>query len=150
MDAESLHSCGQPITECVEMRSLSRVLVLHLARFTQGGRKIEDHCAFDMTISAFGRRGTLYAVLEHSGTRDGGHYWGYFRSGDQWYHYNNKYVDTSGTARSRECAMRECKPQPVEERKVLAAKAYVLFYLLDEASDGASGVVDDGRFRHRK
>ena len=141
MDAQNLHSCGRPITEQVEVRSLSRLLVLQLARAITG-EKDNGPCAFDTSISAFGRSGTLYAVLEHDGMWDNGHYRCYLRSGGQWYLYDNVSV-LEGTARSQQVAMERCKPVPVDESKVLDAQAYLLFYQLDEVSGGDECEADD-------
>ena len=63
------HTCGLPTFHQTKVTQLGRVLVLYLATVDDMGGKIQMTCDVEMRLSAFGRHGSLYAMLEHSGTR---------------------------------------------------------------------------------
>ena len=107
-----------------------RVLVLQLKRFSFDesigvASKNTNACTFGMTLSkcaltrsAIRRDGRLYAVIQHNGGLNSGHYQALVRYGEQWFRCNDGSVSL--------CS----------ERSVLdAKKAYLLFYELDSAED---------------
>ena len=102
--------------------SLPKIMTITLKRFRYDGRKNRALVSFpleslDMTQYAIGYGSKkyiydCYAVCNHSGVAEGGHYTAYIKTNDKWYHFN----DTSVT--------------PMSPRNVVTAKAYTLFYKL--------------------
>ncbi|XP_054999524.1 ubiquitin carboxyl-terminal hydrolase 17-like protein 6 [Sorex araneus] len=123
-DAYLCGTCGQktPATKTLTLHAASRVLMLVLKRFCQGGdAKLAGHVSYPECLDVGGctserQEGplayVLYAVLVHTGwSSHGGHYLCYVRAGDgQWYQMDD--------ARVSAC----------DASHVLSQQAYVLFY----------------------
>ncbi|CEO97283.1 hypothetical protein PBRA_000628 [Plasmodiophora brassicae] len=96
------------------------VLVLHLKRFSQDGRRLhkeDKHIGFDIDLdlrpysSSSSASYSLFAVVVHMGSMGGGHYVAYVkRHGDQWMYFSDATV------------------APVSVERVLSQQAYLLLY----------------------
>ena len=123
-------SLKRDATRRYSLRSLPRVLTIHLKRFaaSASGRAVEKlnkKVLFPLTVSLLpflssqaprgadplGASYTLYGVVSHSGNMSGGHYVAYVQRGGVWWHANDAHV-TEVTADN-----------------VLNVQAYLLFYL---------------------
>jgi ubiquitin C-terminal hydrolase len=96
------------------------ILIIHLKKFTSKGRKIDKHIDFnikniDLTkyMSKFSKGKEdyeLYAISNHSGNENGGHYWSYCKRDDKWFNFNDSVVSE------------------ISENKILSSDNYVLFF----------------------
>ena len=101
---------------------LPNILIIQLKRFDSRGRKVDPKITFDMNnmdltkyISSAKEdksryKYELYAVCNHSGSENGGHYWAYCKRGNEWYNFN----DTTVSAISAD--------------KVISEDNYILFF----------------------
>ncbi|XP_060679600.1 ubiquitin carboxyl-terminal hydrolase 21-like [Hemiscyllium ocellatum] len=113
-------------TKRLTIQRFPKILVLHLNRFSFSRyaiRKSTAHVEFPLdglSLRQFAadKAGNpvydLYAVCNHTGTVNGGHYTAYCRSGGRWHVYNDSRVSL------------------IQENQVVSSEAYVLFYQLDE------------------
>lgn len=106
LDGDNMWRCGGcdrkvRAEKGLRFRRLPEVLAVQLKRFCYdpfgGGRvKINDEVAFGERLSVDAQDGAreygLFAVLMHSGTANGGHYFAYVRTGGRWLEYNDATV----------------------------------------------------------
>ena len=104
----------------MEIYSISEVVIIHLKRF-RNNRKIENHVEFpieglDLTKYLPKKEEKyiydLFAVANHSGGLQGGHYYAYCKNvkDGEWYEFNDSHVSK------------------INKKKVCSDNAYVLFY----------------------
>jgi len=99
------------------------ILIISLKRFTKVGEMITQkntqfvNCPIDnLDLSAITKHKTcprkysLYAVSNHSGSLNGGHYYSHIKKGASWYLCNDMYIQT------------------LNKDDVISDKAYILFY----------------------
>lgn len=101
---------------------LPNILIIQLKKFSKSGRKVDTKVSFDinnvdLTKCITNEKGDkskykyeLYAVCNHSGSENGGHYWAYCKRGNEWYNFNDTVVDL------------------ISEDKVISKDNYVLFF----------------------
>ncbi|XP_064162536.1 ubiquitin carboxyl-terminal hydrolase 21 isoform X3 [Anguilla rostrata] len=132
-DAPMCERCGRctESTKRLTIQRFPRVIVLHLNRFTTSRYSICKSTAavsFPLTrldLGPYGPVGTgpvlynLYAVCNHSGTVNMGHYTAYCLEKSDWYCYNDSRVT------------------PISESHLQSNQAYVLFYQLDASNCSA-------------
>ena len=122
------HTTNQEITKQLSIRSHPKVLTIHLKRFEHGASsvKIDTKVLFPPIFNispymSFDNRDLghpsqheyhLYAVVNHNGTLDSGHYTAYVKYGNDWF-----WIDDA-------CVMKS------HESDVFNSNAYMLFYTL--------------------
>ncbi|XP_078393582.1 ubiquitin carboxyl-terminal hydrolase 21 isoform X2 [Cetorhinus maximus] len=131
LDTDNAPLCGRcnqrkSSTKKLTIQRFPTFLVLHLNRFSlshYGIRKSTTYVEFplyglSLRQCAANKAGNpiydLYAVCNHTGTVNGGHYTAYCKSGGKWHVYNDSRVSL------------------MQENQVVSTEAYVLFYQLDE------------------
>jgi ubiquitin carboxyl-terminal hydrolase 8 len=102
--------------------SLPKILIITLKRFSFDGKKkrqeFVDIPLTDFSLSKYVSgynakqyKYDLYAVCNHSGNTQGGHYTAYVKTNTSWTHYNDSQVERN-----------------ISENKIITPKAYCLFY----------------------
>ncbi|GCB74982.1 hypothetical protein scyTo_0018148, partial [Scyliorhinus torazame] len=119
--------CGkkQDQTESIQLLKAPDIIIIHLKRFESddhGNRKLTSTVAFpleDLDLSQYTSNPTtqqlkyhLYAVVNHTGTLDSGHYTAYCKNPvtQTWHEFN------------------DAKVSSISEQKIQSPAAYVLFY----------------------
>ena len=135
---DSAGTVMQTATKMLAIQSTPEVLTIHLKRFEQHGvrlNKVNKHVSFPriLDLDAFcdehasrsvyddgeiGIRYELYAVVEHHGKLDSGHYTAFIK---------DTLIKTDGTP-NKWWQISDDVPRPVSEADVLRAQAYLLFY----------------------
>lgn len=88
---------GTPCKKCrcewrsviLEDFSYSEIMILHLNRYTNNGRKLENPIRVLEKVTLLGQPYTLFAVCSHEGNLRNGHFWSYVKSKDTWYLCND-------------------------------------------------------------
>ena len=115
-DSDNLYKCSNCGEETKAQREetilrTNNTLIISLKRFTKTGDKNNTPISFPLTnFKLCNKTYSLYAVNNHSGNRDGGHYFSYIYQNEIWYEFNDKYV---------KLANRE---------NIVSPNAYILFY----------------------
>jgi ubiquitin carboxyl-terminal hydrolase 8 len=97
------------------------ILIIHLKKFSCNGKKIDKKIEFDINkfemskyISKNNNKKNilfeLYAVSNHSGNEQGGHYWSYCKRDDKWFNFNDSEVSE------------------ISEDRIICPENYVLFF----------------------
>ena len=106
----------------VKFWCLPDILIINFKRFTNDLSKIDDYIDYpidnlDMSkyVNGYNRESyiyNLYAIANHEGTTDGGHYWALIKNNDNnWYKFNDNIVST------------------VSDNDIVSNNAYCLFYI---------------------
>ena len=116
-------------SKTIFLSKIPEVLVIHLKRFDIFGNKRENMVAYplyDLDLQPFTHLQDnenpmyeLYAVNNHIGTQDFGHYYSYCRFGQQWYCFNDEQVFK------------------IRSDVVVNNNAYLLFYRKRKACDAS-------------
>jgi ubiquitin C-terminal hydrolase len=117
LDDENLYSCDgckQQVNASTHLLPISypRILITHLKRFTNVGKKITTLIKFPLDKLEFGLYTyQLYAVVNHTGSCGGGHYYAFCRNPNlKWYVFNDASVSEIPTS------------------AIVSPNAYILFY----------------------
>jgi ubiquitin carboxyl-terminal hydrolase 8 len=100
------------------------ILIIHLKKFTSDGTKIDKQINFDINNVELTKymskdKGTkksrkeffeLYAISNHSGSENGGHYWSYCKRDTKWFNFNDANVSE------------------ISEDRIICPENYVLFF----------------------
>ena len=89
-------------------------LIINLKRFTKTGEKINTPVSYPLTnFTICGKSYSLYAVNNHTGSLNGGHYFSYVLQNGIWYEFNDRYVRLANHA------------------SIVSPNAYILFYKMN-------------------
>lgn len=104
--------CHVKATRKYSFEKLPNVLIFHFERFSSGNKYEKNNTFVDFPEHYFYKnsRYVLYAIIDHQGTINYGHYTCYVRNGNCWYHFN----DT-------QCCV-------VNPSKIFTVGAYIIFY----------------------
>ena len=92
----------------------NNTLIINLKRFTKTGDKINTHISYPLTdFNICDKTYSLYAVNNHTGGINGGHYFSYVLQNGIWYEFNDKYVRLAN------------------QHNIVSSNAYILFYKLN-------------------
>lgn len=92
----------------------NNTLIINLKRFTKTGEKIDTHVSYPLTnFNICDKTYSLYAVNNHTGSLNGGHYFSYVHQNGIWYEFNDKYV------------------RLVNHANIVSSNAYILFYKMN-------------------
>jgi ubiquitin carboxyl-terminal hydrolase 2/21 len=92
----------------------NKTLIINLKRFTKTGEKINTHVSYPLTnFNICDKTYSLYAINNHTGSLDGGHYFSYILQNGIWYEFNDKYVRLANQA------------------NIISSNAYILFYKMN-------------------
>jgi ubiquitin carboxyl-terminal hydrolase 2/21 len=92
----------------------NKTLIINLKRFTKTGEKIDTHVSYPLTnFNICDKTYSLYAVNNHTGSLNGGHYFSYVHQNGIWYEFNDKYV------------------RLVNHANIVSSNAYILFYKMN-------------------
>lgn len=120
----------QPAMKQERISKLPNILILTIKRFTNDGRKIRGKIGWDLNSMSFTSWTAFshcpfpeskhyptyrtFAVIEHQGSAQGGHYHMYGRSGEVWNNYDDSSVRKN-----------------VPESEIVSADSYILFLTPD-------------------
>jgi ubiquitin carboxyl-terminal hydrolase 2/21 len=123
LDNNNMYNCEGCNSECnaikkMNLWKLSKYLIITFKRFQSDGTKLCDPIHFpleNLNLNKFSDNKldanyNLYAISNHTGSTNGGHYFSYCKNGDKWYEYNDRIVMT------------------MTQEQILTNGAYVLFY----------------------
>jgi len=123
LDNNNKYRCEGCNNECNATKKLTlcktpTYLLISFKRFQSNGTKLINPIHFpivDLNLEKYSENNTisnynLYAISNHKGTTNGGHYFSYCKNGDKWYEYNDRVVMT------------------MTKEQILTNGAYVLFY----------------------
>ena len=123
LDNSNKYKCDKCNTECNATKKLSicktsKYLMISFKRFQSDGNKLTNpihYPIFDLNLEKYSENNirckyNLYAISNHTGNTNGGHYFSYCKNGDKWYEYNDRVVMT------------------MNNEQILTNGAYILFY----------------------
>lgn len=123
LDNNNKYNCEHCNNECNANKKLSlwklpNYLIISFKRFQSDGTKLCNPINFpieNLNLQKYSDNNldinyNLYAISNHTGSTNGGHYFSYCKNGDKWYEYNDRIVMT------------------MSNEQILTNGAYVLFY----------------------
>jgi ubiquitin carboxyl-terminal hydrolase 2/21 len=123
LDNNNKYKCTGCNNECNATKKLSiwktaKYLLISFKRFQSDGTKLTNPIHFpvvDLNLKKYSENNlackyNLYAISNHTGNTNGGHYFSYCKNGEKWYEYNDRVVMT------------------MTNNQILTNGAYVLFY----------------------
>jgi ubiquitin C-terminal hydrolase len=119
LDSENQYKCSNcdQHTNAFREETILRTnntLIINLKRFTKTGEKINTSVVYPLTnFTICGKTYSLYAVNNHTGSLNGGHYFSYVLQNGIWYEFNDRYVRLANQA------------------SIVSPNAYILFYKLN-------------------
>jgi ubiquitin carboxyl-terminal hydrolase 8 len=119
LDSDNQYKCSNcdQHTNAVREETILRTnttLIINLKRFSKTGEKINTPVTYPLTnFTICDKTYSLYAINNHTGGLNGGHYFSYVLQNGIWYEFNDKYVRLAN------------------QNNIISPAAYILFYKMN-------------------